>query len=252
MPDDLDGKVAIITGGGGGIGRETARVLVEHGARVVVADVSEDAGRATVEHAGGGEHATFIMADVTDAESVAALVARTVEVYGRLDIAHNNAGIALEGPDLADVTLEQYQRVVDVNLTGVFLSMKAEIPAMLRGGGGSIINTSSSLGAVALAGQSTYIATKHGVVGLSKAAAVEYSARGVRVNAVLPGVVRTPLVEAVEAGAPGFIDAIATRHPIGRLGTPRDIAETVAWLASDASSFVTGASLAVDGGYLAQ
>jgi len=251
-PTDLSGKVAIVTGGGGGLGRETARVLVERGARVVVADLSEEAGQATVEYAGGPEHATFIAANVADLESMQHLVARTVELYGRLDIAHNNAGIESTGRNIADVDPADFSRVIAVNLTGVFLSMKAEIPAMLASGGGSIINMSSALGLTALPGQSAYIASKHGVIGLTKAAALEYSSQGIRVNAVLPGLIDTPMVHDIERQQPGFVDGLVSVHPIGRLGAPGDIAETVAWLASDAASFVTGASFSIDGGYTAR
>ncbi|MFG1608001.1 SDR family NAD(P)-dependent oxidoreductase [Actinoplanes sp. NPDC049265] len=251
MSTDLAGKVAIVTGGASGIGRETVKALVENGARVVVADLSEDGGRETVDYAGGAENATFIRTDVGDPDSVRNLVGRTVEIHGRLDIAHNNAGITFAGPLLADVTVEDFNRVIGVNLAGVFLSMRAEVPAMLAGGGGSIINTASGLGEVALAGQSAYVASKHGVIGLTKAAAMEYSVHGVRVNAVLPGVIRTPLIEAIDKEQPGFIEMLLREHPIGRLGTTRDIAEAVVWLASDAATFVTGSSVNVDGGYSA-
>ncbi|MEJ5947053.1 glucose 1-dehydrogenase [Pseudokineococcus basanitobsidens] len=251
MSNSLDGKVALVTGGGGGIGRETAKVLVDHGARVVVADLSEDAGNGTLEYIDGGDAVTFVRADVTDLASMQHLVQATVDRYGRLDVAHNNAGIEVTGPDLADVTVEQFDKVIAVNLTGVFISMKAEIPQMLAQGGGSIINTASSLGQAAIAHQSAYVTSKHGVIGLTRAAAVEYSDKGIRVNAVLPGVIQTPMIDALEETYPGFKDALLTKHPIGRLGTPHDIAEMVAWLGSDAAAFATGSQFAVDGGYLA-
>lgn len=251
MSESLAGKVAIVTGGGGGIGRETARVLAERGARVVVADLSEEAGQETLEVVGAGDDAMFVRANVTDLNSMTDLVRATVDRYGRLDIAHNNAGIEMSGPDLADVTVEEFNKIIAVNLTGVFISMKVEIPQMLSQGGGSIINTASSLGQVALAHQSAYVTSKHGVIGLTRAAAVEYSERGVRVNAVLPGVIQTSMIDALEETHPGFKEALLAKHPIGRLGSPKDIAEAVAWLGSDAASFATGSLFNIDGGYLA-
>lgn len=251
MPTMLEGKVALVTGGGGGIGRETVRVLAELGARVVVADVNLDAAEQTVEQAGGGPELVAVRTDVSDPDSAAAMVAAAVDRFGRLDIAHNNAGVELGGLDLADVDPEQYERVVAVNQRGVYLCMRAEIPQMLAQGSGSIINTASALGTVALPGQSAYVASKHGVIGLTKAAAMEYSARGIRINAVLPGVIQTPMIDEMEALTPGFTDMLLRQHPIGRLGTPTDVANAVAWLGSDLSAFVTASSLVVDGGYSA-
>lgn len=251
MTDMLDGKVALVTGAGGGIGRDTARVLLERGARVAVSDVVEDSVRETAELLDAGDSVVAVVADVSDAQAVQQLVATTVERFGRLDIAHNNAGIDLIGPDLAEVPLDSWQRVLDVNLSGVFFCLRAEIPQMLKSGGGSIINTASALGEVAIAHQSAYVASKFGVVGLTKAAALEYSARGVRVNAVLPGVIESPMVTQAAAENPGIVEALLREHPIGRLGQGREVAEAVAWLGSDLAKFVTGTTLAVDGGYLA-
>ncbi len=251
MTNTLDGKVAIVTGAGGGIGRETVKVLLENGARVAVADISEKAGQETLDYVDGRDDVFFHQTDVTDLASFEGLVARTVEQFGRLDLAHNNAGVELAGIDLADVTVEQFNRLIAVNYTGVFISMKAEIQQMLRQGSGAIINTASALGEVALPGQSAYVSSKHGVIGLTKAAAMEYSSKGIRVNAVLPGVIQTPMIDALEEQHPGFTDMLLKEHPIGRLGTPRDIANAVVWLGSDLSSFVTGTSLLVDGGYTA-
>ena len=245
----LDGKVAIVTGGGGGIGRETVKVLIENGARVVVADINSDAAAETADYSGGGDDVIAVRTDVTDLGSVQQLLATTIATFGRLDIAHNNAGVELGGIDLADVDVEQYERLLAVNQRGVFVCMKVEIPQMRAQGSGSIINTASALGVVALPGQSAYIASKHAVIGLTKAAAMEYSAQGVRINAVLPGVVQTPMIEEMEQISPGFKDMLLKEHPIGRLGLPRDIANAVVWLGSDLSSFVTGSSLVVDGGY---
>jgi NAD(P)-dependent dehydrogenase (short-subunit alcohol dehydrogenase family) len=245
----LDGKVAIVTGGGGGIGRETVKVLIENGARVAVADINADAANEAAEYSGGGRDVIAVKTDVTDVASFENLVAATVAAFGRLDIAHNNAGVELGGINLADVSVEQYERLLAVNQRGVFVSMKVEIPQMQKQGSGSIINTASALGLVALPGQSAYIASKHAVIGLTKAAAMEYSTSGIRINAVLPGVIQTPMIEEMEQTMPGFKDMLLKEHPIGRLGLPRDIANAVVWLGSDLSSFVTGSSLVVDGGY---
>lgn len=251
MENALEGKVALITGGGGGLGRAAAAALVREGARVLVVDLVEEDAATTVE-AVGGPNIAHAVGDVTSFDSMQEVVARAVERWGKLDIAHNNAGIDMTGPFLADVTVEQFERVIGVNLLGVFLSMKAQLPAMLKSGGGSIINMSSGLGEVGIAGQAAYVASKHGVIGLTKTAALEYSSQGVRVNAILPGLVQTPMVDAIEKEHPGFVETLTKAHPIGRLGTPEDIANAVVWLGSDASSFVAGASIAVDGGFLAQ
>lgn len=244
----LEGKVALVTGGASGIGLATVKVLVAKGARVVVADIDEEAARRAVDDLGGPEVAHIVPVDVADEASVAAMVEATLERFGRLDIAHNNAGIAPGGDFLADHSRTSWDRLISINLTGIYLSMKAEIAVMLANGGGSIINTSSLVGVVGQAGQADYAAAKHGILGLTKTAALEYSARGIRVNAVLPGVIRTPMLTSFEKDHPEVVAQVALKHPIGRLGEPEEVGEAVAWLASDAASFVTGASLAVDGG----
>lgn len=248
----LEGKIALVTGGARGIGLASAQVLASKGAKVVVADVSPTAGKEAVQRLGGPEVAHFVEADVTVEEAVTTMVAATVERFGRLDIALNNAGIAPSGAFITDLSREEWDRLVEVNLTGVFLSMKAEIPAMLENGGGSIVNTSSMFGVVGRAGRAAYTASKHGVIGLTRVAALEYSGRGVRVNAVVPGVIRTPLLEDFERDHPGAIATYTQHQPISRLGEPEEVGEAVAWLASAAASFVTAAALVVDGGFTAQ
>jgi len=192
-----------------------------------------------------------VRTDVSNAESVQALVDATTSTFGRLDIALNNAGIDHVGPAIADTDQADWQRVLDVNLTGVWLCMRAQIPVMLATGGGSIINTASNLGVVASPKMAAYIASKHAVIGLTKAGALEYSAMGIRINALCPGVVRTDMFESISATDPTLIDWAIAQHPIGRIGEPDEIAQAVVWLASDASSFVTGATIPVDGGYTA-
>jgi NAD(P)-dependent dehydrogenase (short-subunit alcohol dehydrogenase family) len=249
---DLDGKVALVTGAGGGIGRATVKALVDAGTRVVVVERDEEKGQQAVDHAGGADVARFANADITDLADMQAAVQMAIDSWGRLDIACNNAGIGLTGPMVHEVKVEDFERVVRVNLIGTLVSMKAELPAMLAAGRGSIINVSSNLGVVAVAGQSAYVASKHGMIGLTKAAALEYAAQGVRVNSLLPGVVETPTITRLRDQAPDRIEQLVGRHPAGRFATVHEIADAVVWLASDRSSFVIGASIEVDGGYLAQ
>ena len=249
--DSLAGRVAIVTGATGGIGSATALRLAAGGARVVLGDLRPGSARELIERAGGPTAARFIEVDVTDAASVQALVDETVRLFGRLDIAHNNAGVQFAEAELADTPLEQWQRIIDTNLTGVFHALRSQIPAMLATGGGSIINTGSVLSVRAMHLHGAYTAAKHGVMGLTKAAALEYSGRGIRVNAILPGVIDTPMVRHLAETIPGYLAEVTAGHPIGRIGQPEEIAEVVAWLASDAASFVTGTSLTADGGFLA-
>ena len=253
MAETLSGKVALVTGGSSGIGRATALVFAGQGARVVVADVGVDGGEETVSliRNAGGE-ATFVKTDVTQAVDIENLIHKTVETYGQLDCAFNNAGIAGDLSLTADCSEEHWNRVISINLRGVWLCMKHEITHMLTHGSGAIVNTASVLGLVGMIGQIAYVAAKHGVVGLTKTAALEYAKSGIRVNAVCPGVIQTPMVESVINAQPELTEGLLTLEPIGRLGQPEEIAETVVWLCSDAASFVTGHAMASDGGYTAQ
>jgi NAD(P)-dependent dehydrogenase (short-subunit alcohol dehydrogenase family) len=249
----LSNKVAVVTGAGSGIGRACAEFYARDGARVVVSDINEAGSQETVSliEAAGGD-ATFIPADVTNPADCEALVSRTLETYGRLDAACNNAGVGGEQAPTADYSVEDWQQVLDVNLSGVFYCMKYQIPAMLQSdGGGAIVNMASILGKVAFANSPAYVAAKHGVVGLTKNAAIEYATQNIRVNAVGPAFIKTPLIEALEEDE-DTMGLLLSLHPMGRLGTSDEVAELVVWLSSDRASFVTGAYYAVDGGYLAR
>lgn len=246
----LAGKVALVTGGASGIGRATALRMAEEGARVLVAD--RDGGGAartadTIAQAGG--EARGVACDVTSEAEVAAMVAAALDAWGRLDCAFNNAGVAPAEPTpLAEIPPEEWARVLAVNLTGVFLCLRHEIPAMAAGGGGAIVNTASIAGRIALPKAGAYVAAKHGVIGLTRSAALDHAPQNIRVNAVCPGYVETPLAaRSIERRR----EAILARMPLGRIGTVEEIAEAVTWLCSDQSRFVTGEALAVDGGHTA-
>ena len=249
----LSGKSIIVTGAGGGIGRATCSVLAAAGARLVVSDVAQQAGEETarIVTSEGGE-AVFVAADLASEEAIVGLVAKTVETYGRLDGAFNNAGVEQRNKPLADLTLAEWQRAIDIDLTAVFLCIKHQVKAMLGKGGGSIVNTASSLGQVGLAGASEYCAAKHGVIGLTRAAGADYGPHGIRVNAVLPGITRTPMIARLseDPQLSAVFDRLRSRHSMGRFGEPSEIGESVKWLLSDDASFMNGAAVACDGGYL--
>jgi len=253
MQTSFQNKVVLITGATSGIGKVSALAFAKAGAKVIVSGRREAEGQAVVAEikASGGE-ATFAKADMAVEAEVAALVAKTVETYGRLDIAFNNAGVELTGA-IVDATEVDYRRVFDINVWGVITSMKHEIPVMLKQGAGVIINTSSAAGHVGMAGASVYVASKHAVEGLTKAAALEYAKQGIRVNAVAPAAIETDMINRFTGGgAEEALSYMRSLHPVGRLGRSEEIANAVLFLASDGASFITGTSLKVDGGFLAQ
>ena len=252
MAGQLEGKVSLITGGGSGIGKASALAFAKEGSKVVVADVNVEGGEQTVRliQDTGGE-ATFVRADVSNSGDVSDMVSHAVQTYNRLDCAFNNAGISGGRGRIHEYTEDDWSRVLNINLTGVWLCMKYEIIQMLKQGGGAIVNTASVMGLVGGSRSPAYGATKHGVVGLTKTGAVDYAQEAIRINAVCPGYIRTPMIEQSILSDPVAEERVVSRHPMHRLGTPEEIAEAVVWLCSDAASFVTGHAMTVDGGYVA-
>lgn len=245
-------KTAIVTGAASGIGKSTAELYAKEGANVVLSDIDEKKGNAAAEaiNKNGGK-AIFVKADVSSHSDCRSLVEQTVKHFGRLDIACNNAGVGGESSPVADYSIEGWDKVIAINLSSVFYCMKYEIKAMLETGGGSIVNMASILGNVSFENSAAYVAAKHGVLGLTKNAAVEYAKKNIRVNTVGPGFIHTPLIAELEQNKEAY-DFLVSLHPIGRLGKPEEVAELVIWLSSDKASFVTGAYYPVDGGYLAK
>jgi NAD(P)-dependent dehydrogenase (short-subunit alcohol dehydrogenase family) len=253
----VPGKIALVTGAGAGIGRATALKFAEEGATVVVSDIDTDGGKETVAliRKSGGS-ASFVNADVSKADEAQAMVAHVVATHGRLDCACNNAGIVGKLAPMGEQTEESFDRVVAVNLRGVFLCLRAEIAEMLKTGGGGIVNLSSVAGLIGFAGLSPYVASKHGINGLTKNAALEYAKQGIRVNSICPGGIDTRMLDSLAEQATGgsaeASDMMAPLHPMGRIGTGDEVANLIVWLCSPRASFVTGAHIPIDGGYIAQ
>jgi NAD(P)-dependent dehydrogenase (short-subunit alcohol dehydrogenase family) len=253
MNDSLKGKVALVTGGATGIGRAAAVAFARRGASVMIADVAIDAAEESAKLArAAGAKVEVVRCDVSRADEVDAMVKTTVERFGGLDCAFNNAGIEGTLKPLTEYPRALVEKVISINLLGVYWCLQAEIPVMATRGGGAIVNTASVAGLVGAGLFSAYVASKHGVVGLTKSAAIEVSRQGIRVNAVCPGVIQTPMLDRLAVEIPGVTDSLGNAAPIGRLGTAEEVAEAVLWLCSPSASYVTGHALAVDGAFVAQ
>lgn len=246
----FENKVAIVTGGSFGIGKATAKAFAKRGAKVVIADWVEDYSTLKEIQDDGGT-AIFIKCDVSKTSDVTALITETMETFGRLDFAVNNAGIEGATAPTHECTEENWDKTISINLKGVWLCMKQEIPQMLKSGKGAIVNIASIAGLVGFTGLPAYVVSKHGIVGLTKTAALEYAKQGIRVNAVCPGVIRTAMVDRVTGKDKAVEKQFEAMEPVGRMGEPEEVAESIVWLCSDAASFVTGHALAVDGGWIA-
>lgn len=250
MPNnDFTGKTVFITGAGSGIGRATAVAFAASGANVVATDIDLDSASATaglIEEQGGRSIAA--RCNVTSSDDIAAALDATIDAFGQLDIAFNNAGIEQPVSPLADIDEDDWDRLVAVNLKSVYLCMKHQIPLLLESGGGSIVNTSSGAGVIGIRGQSAYTAVKHGVIGMTKSAALDYAATGIRINAICPGIIETPMMGRFSGGTPEGRDRVIAQEPVGRMGRPEEIASAVQWLSSDLGAFTTGHALVIDGG----
>ena len=250
---NLKNKVVIVTGGASGIGASTSIAFAKEGAVVVVADIQESKGKEIVNQIQNEDgRAIYINCDVSSENDVKNLIYKTIEKFGRLDCAFNNAGIEGESADTISCSNENWNNIMNINLKGVWLCMKYQIPEMLKNGGGTIVNCSSIAGVVGFAGSPAYTASKHGVIGLTQSAALEFATKNIRINAICPGVIQTPMIERYTHGEKEVANALILSEPIGRVGFPHEIAQAALWLCSEASSFVTGHPLVVDGGWVAR